>query len=305
MRCGARALCGGSEDRRADRPDIPSAVRDHRRCRGIVRRRRRLLAGHEALDPSLGGGVVDAVACVCLGGVAARSPPSAGLRTARTVGSSGDSIGGAQRDRSQSRRRLPSRTKSRQAGPTERSWRAKSAAAITEEDSPVRRLGLAVVALVALVLVVACTNLVNLVLARGTIRQQEVAVRCALGASRRRLVREQLAESLLLAVGGAVASCVVFRGLSVLMETEFQLHLPIATRSVQPSLDGPALATAAAALLISLVSAPWTSRVRVSWSAGSPWSRSSKPRPRRIGTPSVLKINGVAAMPAAATSSSF
>src|SRR5438477_531374 len=78
--------------------------------------------------------------------------------------------------------------------------------------SPLRRFGLTLVALVALVLLVACTNLANLMLARGTTRQQELTIRHALGASRWRLVREQCAESLLLAIGGGAASFVVLHG---------------------------------------------------------------------------------------------
>ena len=153
-------------------------------------------------------------------------------------------------------RSFPPRFPGKGVAATDRPWRARTMAAVGDEDNAVRRFGLLLVALVALVLVVACTNLANLVLARGTTRVRELAVRRALGASTWRLVREQCLESGILAAGGAVASYVAFQLLSVLMDVEFSLPLPFGGRTTlafHPVLNAPALTIAVSSLLVALV----------------------------------------------------
>jgi len=74
-----------------------------------------------------------------------------------------------------------------------------------DPDNTIPNVSLAFTALGALVLLVACFNIANVLLVRATVRQREMAIRAAIGAGRTRLIRQYLTESLMLSVfaGGA------------------------------------------------------------------------------------------------------
>ena len=94
-------------------------------------------------------------------------------------------------------------------------------------DEEVRMLGTVLIGMAAIVLFVACLNLANMLLARGTARRKEIAIRLALGAARARIVRQLLTEGFVLAALGGALGIILALWSSDLLVASLGKMLPI------------------------------------------------------------------------------
>jgi putative ABC transport system permease protein len=165
----------------------------------------------------------------------------------------------------------------------------------------VRQALLILLGAVGLVLLIGCANVANLLLARASSRHQEIAIRAALGGSRRRLIAQMLAESLVLSVtGGAmgllVASWLVDLPTAVPLAAP-NVFVPYSTQADQVHIDAVVLAftlgvSIATGLLFGLVPALRASRPSL-YSALAARSHGSGD-PTRVRTRQLLVVTEVA-----------
>ena len=147
-------------------------------------------------------------------------------------------------------------------------------------------------AAVGCVLLIACANIANLLLARGTARQREIAIRSALGAGRMRVVRQLVTESLLLSLLGGIAGALLATWLTGVLARAAASSIP---RADEIHVDVRALLFAmgiavAAGLIFGLVPALHSSRTDVNVSLKQEGRGSSGTRQRALSVFVVAEI---------------
>ena len=148
-----------------------------------------------------------------------------------------------------------------------------------------------IMATVSLVLLIACANIANLMLARANGRRHEVSLRLAMGASQRRIARQLLTESLLLAGAGAALGLALAQGGSRLLVQQLTTYEE--TVSLDLSLDWRVLAftvvvAVATALLFGVVPAFRAGRVQPSEALKEQGRTVAGERTRMLGQPLVV-----------------
>jgi putative ABC transport system permease protein len=126
----------------------------------------------------------------------------------------------------------------RYASETAKEWSLVGVPIRDEMLGAVRRSLVVIAVAVGFVLLIACVNVANLMLARGATRQKELAIRLALGAGRARVIRQLITESVVLALaGGVIGLLLAWLGVRVLV----QLGANELPRIADTSIDGTVL----------------------------------------------------------------
>jgi predicted permease len=121
------------------------------------------------------------------------------------------------------------------------------------DESDLTVLGIVLFALAAIVLLIACLNLANVLLARGLARRKEISIRVALGGGRGRIIRQLLTEGLVLSLAGGIGGWLIGLWSSSLLAASLGSLLPVAVSfrgSVDPAVFMATLGFCALATLL-------------------------------------------------------